>query len=357
VRRRQAIRSGWVALVAASLILAATPGVAAQYDAVPPPPGGTFLDDDQIPEEGYIEAIAAAGMTMGCNPPANDRFCPDRTITRAEMATFLVRALGLGASADDRFVDDSGSVHEGAINALAGAGITAGCDLPADDHFCPDQPLTRGEMATFLVRAFGYPDSETDRFVDDDGLVHEGAINALAAADVTSGCDVDRFCPWGALPRREMAVFLARALSLNPLVPEPRPAPPYPAVGEGKRIIYSNSGQRVWLIDEREQLVDTYPVSGRVGVPAPGTHQVFSKSVEARAVSGGITMRHMVRFAQGPRVPYGFHAIPRGPDGRPLQTEEELGQFLSGGCVRQADAKAEALYAWAPLGTTVIVLP
>ena len=296
MRRRQAIRSGWVALVAASLILAATPGVAAQYDAVPPPPGGTFLDDDQIPEEGYIEAIAAAGMTVGCNPPANDRFCPDRTITRAEMATFLVRALGLGASADDRFVDDS-------------------------------------------------------------GLVHEGAINALAAADVTSGCDVDRFCPWGALPRREMAVFLARALSLNPLVPEPRPAPPYPAVGEGKRIIYSNSGQRVWLIDEREQLVDTYPVSGRVGVPAPGTHQVFSKSVEARAVSGGITMRHMVRFAQGPRVPYGFHAIPRGPDGRPLQTEEELGQFLSGGCVRQADAKAEALYAWAPLGTTVIVLP
>ena len=113
----------------------------------------------------------------------------------------------------------------------------------------------------------------------------------------------------------------------------------------------------MWLIDEREQLVDTYPVSGRVGVPAPGTHQVFSKSVEARAVSGGITMRHMVRFAQGPRVPYGFHAIPRGPDGRPLQTEEELGQFLSGGCVRQADAKAEALYAWAPLGTTVIVLP
>jgi hypothetical protein len=345
-----------VALVAASLVLGLTPVAAAQYDTVPPPPGGTFLDDDQIPEEGYIEAIAAAGITVGCNS-ANDQFCPDRTITRAEMATMLVRALGLAASADDRFADDNGLVHEDAINALAAAGITAGCNAPANDRFCPDQPLTRGEMATFLVRAFGYSgDAEIDRFVDDDGLAHEQAINALAAAGVTVGCDTDRFCPWGALPRRQMAVFLTRALSLNPLVPEPRSTPPYPDVGDGKRIVYSNSEQRVWLIDEREQLIDTYPVSGREAVPATGTYQVFSKSVEARATSGGITMRHMVRFAHGPRVPYGFHSIPRGSDGQPLQTEEELGQFRSGGCVRQADAKAEALYAWAPIGTTVILL-
>ena len=113
----------------------------------------------------------------------------------------------------------------------------------------------------------------------------------------------------------------------------------------------------MWLVDANEQLVDTYLVSGRLGVPPPGTYQVFSKSVLAWATSGGITMRHMVRFAHGPRVPYGFHSIPRGPDGQPLQTEEQLGEFHSGGCVRQADAKAEALYAWAPIGTTVILLP
>jgi lipoprotein-anchoring transpeptidase ErfK/SrfK len=154
-----------------------------------------------------------------------------------------------------------------------------------------------------------------------------------------------------------MAVFLTRALDLTPQVPAPRPAPQYPDVGESKRIIYANAAQRVWLIDENEQLADTYAVSGREGIPAPGTYQVFSKSVQAWAFTGGITMRHMVRFAHGPRVPYGFHSIPLWPDGRPLQTEDEIGEFLSGGCVRQPDAKAEALYHWAPIGTTVILVP
>jgi putative cell wall-binding protein len=133
--------------------------------------------------------------------------------------------------------------------------------------------------------------------------------------------------------------------------------PPYPLVGEGKRIIYSNSEQQVWLIDENEQLYDTYAVSGRQGIPGPGTYSVFSKSVNAWAPYGGITMKHMVRFAWGTRWAYGFHSIPRYPNGQPLQTEDELGTFRSGGCVRQADLKAEQLFDWTPVGTTVIVLP
>ncbi|HHC09227.1 MAG TPA: hypothetical protein ENK55_11005 [Actinobacteria bacterium] len=141
----------------------------------------------------------------------------------------------------------------------------------------------------------------------------------------------------------------------------PPPPPPYPDVGSGKRIIYSNGQQRVWLIDENERLVDTYLVSGRKGIPLLGTYRVFSKSVNARAPYGGITMKHMVRFVRpgtfGNRWSYGFHSLPRWPDGRPLQTEAELGTFRSGGCVRQADHKAEALYEWADLGTVVHVIP
>ena len=72
-------------------------------------------------------------------------------------------------------------------------------------------------------------------------------------------------------------------------------------------------------------------------------------------------MKHMVRFVRpgtfGNRWSYGFHSLPRWPDGRPLQTEAELGTFRSGGCVRQADHKAEALYEWADLGTVVHVIP
>jgi putative cell wall-binding protein len=138
-------------------------------------------------------------------------------------------------------------------------------------------------------------------------------------------------------------------------------APPYPQVGSGKRIIYSNSAQRVWLIDGNENLVDTYLVSGRVGIPHYATYKVFSKSVNAWAPYGGITMKHMVRFVRpgtwGNQWSYGFHSIPRYSDGRPMQTEAQLGVHRSGGCVRQADYKAAALFAWASIGTTVHAIP
>lgn len=142
---------------------------------------------------------------------------------------------------------------------------------------------------------------------------------------------------------------------------DPAPPPPHPEVGSGKRIIYSNSEQRMWLIDENEMLVDTYPVSGRIRVPRNGTYEVYSKSVHAWAPYDGITMKHMVRFVRpgtwGNQWAYGFHSIPRYPDGRPMQTEAELGYYRSGGCIRQADHKAIALFAWAELGTTVHAIP
>ncbi len=76
-------------------------------------PGGTFTDDDQIVHEGGIEAIAADGITVGCNPPFNDRFCPSRLLTRAEMATMVARALSLPAPQSDHFIDDEGHILEG----------------------------------------------------------------------------------------------------------------------------------------------------------------------------------------------------------------------------------------------------
>ena len=76
------------------------------------PPGGSFVDDDSNVHEGSIEAIAKEGITKGCNPPVNDRFCPERSVTRGQMAAFLVRALGLPAAGRDFFGDDAGSVFE-----------------------------------------------------------------------------------------------------------------------------------------------------------------------------------------------------------------------------------------------------
>jgi PKD repeat protein len=187
-------------------------------------PGGTFVDDNEHFAEGAVEAIAAERITNGCNPPGNDRFCPQDVVTRGQMAAFLARALSLPPTAEDFFDDDDGSVFEAAIDKLAAARITVGCNPPANTRFCPSDPVTRGQMAAFLSRAFGLPGGESDAFRDDDGSVFESAIDRLATAGITAGCNPptnDRFCPDSPVRRGEMAVFLARALDLTPFYPPP----------------------------------------------------------------------------------------------------------------------------------------
>jgi parallel beta-helix repeat protein len=190
------------------------------------PPGGTFLDDDGNTHEGYIEAIAAAGITSGCNAPINDRYCPTKGVTRAQMASFLVRALGLTDNGGgDWFDDDDGSVHEPAIDKLAAAGITSGCNPPANTNFCPSRVVTRAEMAAFLARAYGLSDPGGNRFTDDNGSVHEGSIQAIAAAGISLGCNPPtntKYCPSNPVRRDQMASFLGRAAGLTPAAVPPR---------------------------------------------------------------------------------------------------------------------------------------
>jgi hypothetical protein len=193
------------------------------------PPGGSFTDDDGSVHEGNIEAIAAIGVTKGCNPPGNTRFCPDSPVTRGEMAAFLVRAFP--ALTDDgggnSFTDDDGNVFEAEIARIAAAGITRGCNPPGNTRYCPDSPVTRGEMAAFLVRALDLDDDGGgNSFTDDDGNVFEADIARLAAAGITRGCnppDNTRYCPGSPVTRAEMATFLTRGLGLTPIVPDPRP--------------------------------------------------------------------------------------------------------------------------------------
>ncbi|HYJ23864.1 MAG TPA: hypothetical protein VE027_02575 [Acidimicrobiia bacterium] len=178
--------------------------------------GGTFVDDDESVFQGAIEWLALEGLTKGCNPPAGDRYCPERGVTRSEMAALVVRALGLTEDGGgDLFTDDDGSVFEVAIDRLGAAGLTRGCNPPANDRFCPERGVTRGEMAAFLVRALGLTDDGGgDLFTDDDGSVFQGAIDRLGAAGITAGCNPpvnDRFCPDEHVTRGQMAAFLIRA--------------------------------------------------------------------------------------------------------------------------------------------------
>ncbi len=178
---------------------------------------GRFSDDNGHPLENGIEAIARAGITFGCNPPANTRFCPDDTMTRAQAAGFVARALELPDTGEDHFRDDDGHPLESAINRLAEAGITLGCNPPANDRFCPNRGLTRAEFAAFLARAYDLPITNTDRFVDDNGHNLEGAINRIAARGWTFGCNPPantQYCPDDRLTRAQSAGFVRRALEL-----------------------------------------------------------------------------------------------------------------------------------------------
>ena len=178
---------------------------------------GTFCDDDGSMFEADIEKIAAAGITTGCNPPTSDRFCLYDHVTRGQMAAFLTRALNLSDRGSIDFTDDDNSPFEADIERMAAAGITKGCNPPTNDRFCPDQRVTRGQMAAFLARALGLSDRGSVDFVDDEGSVHEAEIEMMAAAGITIGCNPpanDRFCPNDYVTRGQMAAFLARGLDL-----------------------------------------------------------------------------------------------------------------------------------------------
>jgi hypothetical protein len=172
------------------------------YRVIAPPfsdiTDSTFLDE--------IMWLYNEKVTTGCTA---DLFCPTTEVTRGQMATFLARAFHFPFPTEDYFTDDDGTPHEVNINRLAKAGITTGC---AADRFCPNRKVTRAEMATFLDRALELPTTGTDFFTDDDGLVHEAAINRIAAAGITQGCSETRFCPGGRVKRAQMAAFLYRAL-------------------------------------------------------------------------------------------------------------------------------------------------
>jgi hypothetical protein len=206
-----------LALVAALMMITIVPAPGAFAQVLEP--GGTFIDDDGNFHEASIEALVAAGITQGCD---EGRFCPDAPVTRGEMASFLARGLdGLVPATSDWFDDDTSSVHQVNINIVAENEIALGY---GDRVFGPNDPVTRGQMASFLARGLdGLAPATSDWFEDDDGSIHEAAINLIAHNGVTLGYADGTFRPVALISRAEMATMLTRALGLTPLQPPPRP--------------------------------------------------------------------------------------------------------------------------------------
>ena len=165
--------------------------------------------------EADIEWAAEVGVTKGCNPPDNTLFCPNQSVTREQMAAFLNRYLNLPAPTKDHFTDDNNSIFSNDINRLAEAGITRGCNPPANTLFCPKDQVSREQMAAFLVRAFQLTENTHPGFVDvaaNNTFVVD--IGKLATAGITKGCDPPAntmFCPKQDVTRGQMTAFLHRA--------------------------------------------------------------------------------------------------------------------------------------------------
>ena len=136
-------------------------------------------------------------------------------------------------------------------------------------------------------------------------------------------------------------------------------APPLPPnSGTGKRLVYSRAGQRVWAVSSSEVIIRSWLVSGsKFNNEGPGVHAVYSKSEKSTAWNGKAILPHMVRYQKTVLGNIGFHGIPiHVSDGTVYQTEAELGQRLSGGCQRQANRDADFVWAFADIGTTVVVI-
>ena len=145
---------------------------------------------------------------------------------------------------------------------------------------------------------------------------------------------------------------------LSPVATTGDDAPPLPGdSGSGRRVVYDRAGQRVWAVDSNDVVVRSWLVSGsKFSNEEPGTHTVYSKSEMSTAWNGRAFLPNMIRYQETDIGHIGFHGIPRHvSDNSPYQTDAELGTRLSGGCQRQNDLDAEFLWAFADVGTTVVV--
>ncbi|MGV8040658.1 MAG: leucine-rich repeat domain-containing protein [Thermoanaerobaculaceae bacterium] len=190
--------------------------------------GRSFAD---VPE-GYwaypeVEALFHAGLTTGCGQ-APLQYCPENLLTRAEMAAFLVRGLHGAAfvppAATGTVFADVPVSHWAAayIEQLFADGLTTGCIQTPQRLYCPENLLTRSEMAIFLLRlkhgAAYAPPPGTGAVFTDVPLSYWAVswIEQLFAEGITTGCGiVGMYCPDEPLPRSQMAVFLKRTLGLQ----------------------------------------------------------------------------------------------------------------------------------------------
>jgi hypothetical protein len=171
----------------------------------------------------FIGKLSAAGITLGCgqNALGQPLYCPGNTVTREQMAAFIIRALGEFSPpppVEQRFLDVTPSnTFYAFIDRLATRQITRGCG--DGTIYCPHQEVTREQMAAFIMRALGEfspPPPASQRFLDvPPSNVFYAFIDRMAILQITLGCGTgSTYCPLDYVTRGQMAAFLVRAFGL-----------------------------------------------------------------------------------------------------------------------------------------------
>ena len=172
----------------------------------------------------YIEKLHSDGITGGCssNPLL---YCPQQRVTRDQMAVFLLKSK-YGSSYTVPLIEGSTGFTDVPISywaaawikQLAAENITGGC---GGGKYCPGAPVTRAEMAVFLLKSkygssYTLPPVGTSTGFIDVPTTHWAAawIKQLAIEGITGGCGNGNYCPEASVTRAEMAVFLIRTFSL-----------------------------------------------------------------------------------------------------------------------------------------------
>ena len=181
-----------------------------------PPSGFTDVQSSNV-HKANIDCVVWWQVANGTGPHT---YNPSGIVNRGQMASFIARTLDATACAvpstsQDFFPDDNGNAHEANINRLASVGIVGG---RADGTYGPNDPVSRAQMATFLVRAYEHCgktlSSTRDWFPDDNGNTHEANINKAAEAGFAGGRADGTYGPANPVARDQMASFIARVLDL-----------------------------------------------------------------------------------------------------------------------------------------------
>jgi hypothetical protein len=311
--------------------------------------------------------IATAAMT-----PASST-APAPTVATAAAAVDAAVASEADTSANSTaapVADVEGVRGVQALQDLDGEGVPVG-----EDCVLEGTSVRRGESGADvtcvqlgLIEAglldgspSGVFDAATDaavrRLQEDRKLFVDGVVGRESAISLGVWPDEESFVvrtpapPAGSVD--EMGFALSSVSSTGDAAP---PLPP--DSGSGRRLVYERRGQRVWAVDDDGSIIRSWLVSGsKYSNETPGVHKVYSKSDMSTAWNGQAWLPLMVRYLETDIGHIGFHAIPlHVADDSPYQTEAELGQRLSGGCQRQANRDAAFVWAFADIGTTVVVV-